>query len=220
MKLRLLQTTVASSLLIFSSYAFSAEITFDDAITGAVSYSFDGDNDGIDDVIFSTDDPEGFNTTGPGSLMSFIHEPGLEGTTSLNTDLRVDFSNGAVDSLSFGFALNTKVASTYGVSFSVFDSENNLLNSSFTLADFTLYDDVNQSSFPEAEVTVSFAGIAAYALFDFSSELRYIIDNFVGTFGSSEDITPPSSVPVPAAAWLFGSALLGFMGFSRRKIPA
>jgi len=27
----------------------------------------------------------------------------------------------------------------------------------------------------------------------------------------------PSTVPVPAAAWLFGSALIGFFGFSRRK---
>ena len=31
------------------------------------------------------------------------------------------------------------------------------------------------------------------------------------------DLTNPSVVPVPAAAWLFGSALLGFFGFSRRK---
>ena len=31
---------------------------------------------------------------------------------------------------------------------------------------------------------------------------------------------PPSTVPVPAAAWLFGSALLGFFGFSRRKANA
>lgn len=29
-----------------------------------------------------------------------------------------------------------------------------------------------------------------------------------------------SSVPVPAAAWLFGSALFGFLGFSRRKANA
>jgi len=27
-------------------------------------------------------------------------------------------------------------------------------------------------------------------------------------------------VPVPAAAWLFGSALLGFFGFTRRKANA
>ena len=33
-------------------------------------------------------------------------------------------------------------------------------------------------------------------------------------FGSSN----PSAVPVPAAAWLFGSALLGFAGFRRKSI--
>jgi type VI secretion system secreted protein Hcp len=31
---------------------------------------------------------------------------------------------------------------------------------------------------------------------------------------------PPSSVPVPAAAWLFGSGLLGLIGFARRKASA
>ena len=31
-------------------------------------------------------------------------------------------------------------------------------------------------------------------------------------------ISAVSTVPVPAAAWLFGSALLGFFGFSRRKV--
>ena len=35
-----------------------------------------------------------------------------------------------------------------------------------------------------------------------------------------DDVTVPSTVPVPAAAWLFGSALLGFFGFSRRKANA
>ena len=34
---------------------------------------------------------------------------------------------------------------------------------------------------------------------------------------SFEGTQAPSTVPVPAAAWLFGSALLGFFGFSRRK---
>ena len=28
----------------------------------------------------------------------------------------------------------------------------------------------------------------------------------------------PSEVPLPAAAWLFGSALLGFAGFKRKSI--
>ena len=39
--------------------------------------------------------------------------------------------------------------------------------------------------------------------------------SFVGAF-----LVRPSVVPVPAAAWLFGSALLGFFGFSRRKANA
>lgn len=62
------------------------------------------------------------------------------------------------------------------------------------------------------------------------SQIRYIFR--FGTFSSNAasgnylDITSfdfgslnnePSVVPVPAAAWLFGSALLGFIGFGRRK---
>ncbi len=31
------------------------------------------------------------------------------------------------------------------------------------------------------------------------------------------DLTKVSSVPVPAAVWLFGSALLGLIGFTKRK---
>lgn len=44
-------------------------------------------------------------------------------------------------------------------------------------------------------------------------------DPYQGTkFGVVELSSPAvSSVPVPAAAWLFGSALCGFMGLSRRK---
>lgn len=30
-------------------------------------------------------------------------------------------------------------------------------------------------------------------------------------------VVPPSPVPLPGALWLFGSALLGFMGFSSRR---
>ena len=41
------------------------------------------------------------------------------------------------------------------------------------------------------------------------------------TVGFADDtsltITYASPVPVPAAAWLFGSALLGFLGLQRRK---
>ena len=30
--------------------------------------------------------------------------------------------------------------------------------------------------------------------------------------------TPPTSVPVPAASWLFGSGLLGLLGLRNRKV--
>ena len=51
---------------------------------------------------------------------------------------------------------------------------------------------------------------------DFPSR-AFIEKKFAGigiTVGSS---VPPSSVPVPAAAWLFGSGLLGLIGVSRRS---
>ena len=34
------------------------------------------------------------------------------------------------------------------------------------------------------------------------------------------DVNIPSAVPVPAAAWLFGSGLLGLVGVARRKVAA
>ncbi len=35
--------------------------------------------------------------------------------------------------------------------------------------------------------------------------------------GTPYTVTPPKAVPLPASAWLFGSALLGFIGMRRRK---
>ena len=37
--------------------ANAALLTFDDLITGQTTYSYDGDGDAIDDVIFTTTDP-------------------------------------------------------------------------------------------------------------------------------------------------------------------
>lgn len=56
----------------------------------------------------------------------------------------------------------------------------------------------------------------------FSSPLRINTDYKHLNLGSFlvRDAIMPSTVPVPAAAWLFGSALLGFFGFSRRKANA
>lgn len=197
-----------------ASSASAVILTFDDAITGATSYSFDADNDGFDDVIFSTDDPLGFNTVGPGPNQIYIDEPGLEGSTLINPDLRVDFLVGAYDFLNFGFALDDfqETANTWA-SFEVYDQFDNLLASDFEYGMYTMPDGVNPSSFPEGYIETSFAGKAAYALFDFNNDAtggqRYIIDNFEGTFGTSE------VVPEPTTILLLGLGMAG-IGIRRR----
>jgi len=47
-------------------------------------------------------------------------------------------------------------------------------------------------------------------------DLSYILDDF-GTDYLSLSVVQVSSVPVPSAVWLFGSGLIGLVGFARRK---
>lgn len=195
--------------------ARAALITFDTLVSGVTSYGYDGDGDAINDVIFSTTDPLGFNTVGPGTNMTYIHEPGIEGTSLLNPDLRVDFLRGATGSLMFGYALNSSVSDPlYFASISVFDAGGTALASTSQQGDFTITSPpFGLSSYPEGQISVSFAGVAAYATFDFTSQYgRYILDDFSGTFGSTER----PSIPEPATLALFGLGLAG-LGFSRRK---
>jgi len=192
-------------------------ITFDDAIAGETSHFFDGDGDGAPDVVFSTTDPLGFNTAGPGSQQLFVDEPGLEGATELTPDLRVDFLYGAVGSVGFGFAT---ISPTTGV-FQVFDEAHNQIASQAFAGDFFDLDTGepaeggggfpgdgdggfdgpgdNVSFFPEGRVDTPFAGTAAYAIIDFNPDpgdgegeggfaSRYIIDNF--TYTEGDDALP------------------------------
>lgn len=200
------------SLLVFTSHnASAALLTFSDAISGATTYQFDGDGDGNADVIFSTLDQSGFNTVGPGPNMTYINEPGLEGTSLLPTDLRVDFLVGALNSIQFGFALSSGSESpNTWAKFDLFDKNGNLLTSAAKFGEYTATQ-YGQSSFPEGLLALNFTGVAAYGLFDFSSDGgRYIIDNFSGTFGTTE------VVPEPSTFILFGAGL-GGLALWRRK---
>ena len=185
--------------------AGAATITFDTVIVGETTFAFG-------DVVFSTTDPLGFNTLGPGPNQTYINEPGLEGTSLLSPDLRVDFSVGATGSITFGFALNSTFEDfAFFASFTLFDAFDNVLGSDTEQGLFTFPDTINPSSFPEGQINVVFAGTAAYGLFDFNSEFgRYIIDDFDGNFGV---------IPEPSTALLMGLGLMT-MGFrSRRSSP-
>jgi hypothetical protein len=211
-----LLATVFCLFLILTTNTHAAIITFNDAISSATTYKFDSDGDGIKDVIFSTTDPLGFNTSGPGPNMTYIQEPGLEGTSLLNPDLRVDFLNQAKNYLKFGFALLSGSESTNTwTKFDVYDAGGNLLVSQTQFGLFTYPNGVTNppSSFPEGQISVTFPGTARYALFDFSSDGgRYIIDNFEGTYGSTE----VPSVPEPGTLLLLGLGLMGVVGVRRK----
>jgi len=191
--MKIILTIIASSivLLIHTSSIYAALLTFDDQVNGTSSYSYDGDDDGNDDVVFSTTSPMGFSSVGPGPNMSFINEPGIVGMTNLNPDLRVDFTYGGVDNLTFSFAISfTMVENQYGVNFTIYDSNDVILATTHQTAGFTKPDGQNNSDYPEAVVSLDFSGTASYALFDFDSEAyAYIIDNFTGTFGSKEVVS-------------------------------
>ncbi len=175
-------------------------ITFDEAIDGAVSHFFDGNNDGKYEAIFSTTDPFGFNTVGPGFDQLYINEPGLEGTTGLTPDLRVDFLQGAVGSIGFGFAT---ISPLTGV-FQVFDQSHIQIASQAFAGDFFNLDTgepvvdgesgSNVSGFPEGRMDLPFENTAAYVMIDFNeidSEFagRYIIDNFTFETAGTDTIT-------------------------------
>lgn len=202
----------AALLTLVASPVQAAVITFDTVVAGETTFGFDGDGDTINDVVFSTTDPFGFNTVGPGTNMTFITQPGLEGTSLLDPDLRVDFLHGARGSLTFGFALNSSISHPdYFASFLLFDASDNLLLASPTVVgDFTVtVPPVGLSNFPEGQISVAFSGVASYGTFNFTSEFgRYIIDNFEGRFGSTE-------VPGPGTLPLLGLGLL-LLGLRRR----
>jgi hypothetical protein len=131
-------------------------------------------------VTFSTTDPGGFNAVGPGPSQLFIQEPGLEGTTTLATDFRVDFLGGATGAVKFGVAYdsNNPIGVASGT-FTLFNSAGVPLASQTVVGTRLPLPMGGMSAYPEGQFNLPFPGTAAYGLFDAQSDFgRYIIDNF------------------------------------------
>lgn len=110
-----------------------------------------------------------------------------------------------------------EIADKGSVSLSIRDNE---LTTSFidllNVSQFSVFDNPSIALFSTGiggdltSATFTLAGLSAglYTL-EFFGDAN-------GVFGVAYDVTA-SSVPLPAAAWLFGSALIGFVAFSARR---
>jgi hypothetical protein len=72
---------------------------------------------------------------------------------------------------------------------------------------------LNDTSFPSSIDVNDFPNLMTWAL---SFEDRFGVRKTVRGTLTSLTVVPPSAVPVPAAVWLFATAIAGIAGFSRR----
>jgi len=170
-------------------------IDFDALSFGDTLFGFDVNADGQNDVEFSTTDPLGFGIGGPNpDDQVFVAGTVLESSSILDPDVRVDFLNGAVNSIGLGYALLTGVADLgQGLQVDVFDSADVLIGSTFQAGQILSgTNNGGVSVFPEGSISVSFAGVAAYALLDATTTGgRFAIDDFEGDFF-------PTAIPEPS----------------------
>jgi len=201
-------SAAAVAALVVAAPVAAQTITFDDAVDGNPTYNYDSDGDTVADVIFTTPDPNGFFTTGPGEPQAYVDQPGLGSGTGFGPEMRVDFLNGLTGAIGFGFAVDRDDDVPLALHFGVFDSSDNLL------ADVVSGAFLGGSNFPESWVGLTFSGTAAYGLFDFNeSEFpAYIIDNV--TLGSA--VPPPGAVPEPGT-WLMMVGGLAAAGLGMRR---
>lgn len=199
-----------------STHTVSAQvINFESLVQAQTVYGVDINDDGIDDVLFSTTDPTGFGVGGPDpNTQLYASGVLLETSSEINPDIRVDFPGGAIDLMQVGFALLTGVDDPgQGLNLEVFDQSGNPLAMTSQAGELLPLNpsmSTSVSAFPEGLLTVSFEGVASYALFDATTTgSRFVIDNFAGTF-------LPAAVPEPSALALIGLGSIFLLG-RRRK---
>jgi hypothetical protein len=148
-----------------------------------------------------------------------ISDLGLFSPPSLGVfeiDLNFDnslFAPGAVtfgDQLDlFGFGINPRGATPLASTVSVFEIS---LDSSSALD--TLQLDRFLLFSVQFEALSAGVGVFDLAIIELGNSVADPL--FASTTSATVQVMSPNAVPVPAAVWLFGTALLGFIGMSRR----
>jgi hypothetical protein len=208
--IRLFNRFILMSLaLIFSSASNASLIDRIDFDTGAIDYGFDGvalgEEATVIDGILSVSNGV-TSKVAVGDLFSPSYSDGGNGS-----EIRFDFSS-LVSAVGVDFFANPA-----DTTLSIFGATANLLES------FTV---------PTGDMFVCTPGLCGFVGIDFGSDLisyaiidtsltlpqpgiEIYVDNIIYQSGVSAG--PPSAVPVPAAVWLFGTALIGLVGFGKRK---
>ena len=157
----------------------------------------------------------------------------LDGVTSLQAvgaDVILTFIDAAGAATNNGTTLNSGVLdiTAYGDNFDTIDLATTPLN----MTDSGTYQGVNYTGLPlgsgvvnpDGSITIALLGLPA------TPEGAALADAVVGAqlfgfdaaifLGGTITLTPVAEIPIPAAAWLFGSALMGLAGVARKRKAA
>jgi hypothetical protein len=184
-----------------NSFAYTITSPTDSSLVGGDVIDFSAQTVGrytslsIGDVTFTANDND---------LSIASNYSGSYNTTGLYLD-NGDYSTNGFSSITFSFASDVNAfgfnfgASNYSWTLTAYDGSGSIIESMVISA---LIDSNNGEFFG-----IAANGIAYAVLSNNDPSYDWIfIDNFT-----------TSAVPVPAAVWLFGSGLLGLIGFTKRK---
>ncbi len=158
----------------------------------------------------------GWTVGGPGNGVDWLIEPGFNAHTGIHS---LDLQHTTASSIFT--EIPTVQGQVYELSFytatrSGRDTDGTVSAGSLSNQEFTALESNSFSSQVFSPYSFLFTALASSTTIEFvgTGQSRYgpVIDTVsVVEFGT------PNPVPVPAAAWLFGTALVGFVGYSRRR---
>ncbi|MCG8015847.1 MAG: VPLPA-CTERM sorting domain-containing protein [Candidatus Thiodiazotropha sp. 'RUGA'] len=124
----------------------------------------------------------------------------------LHTDT-YDYSGAFADTGTF------ELSNAGSVNVSITDNELTSVVDLLSVSAFAVYDSNSNVLFSTSDLVTTVIPLSDLAIGVYTLQFVGSAD---GVFGAAYDVTV-SAVPLPAAAWLFGTALLGFVAFSARR---